>query len=221
MLYDSEYDKEAPVVLDARRLTSLELNKLLQSNDEMSLEYEVHLVSIMEDRVGSANGNNDKVVANNTKNNNLLQKQPANPYKIPKFKAPTHYIPPPLPPTSENQLNKMNSTTITSNNVPKNGGKYMIQSNEIDAAWDDDEDDDANRNNNNNVTEVVVHNVEYSCYSTKVDAANQVESPSNEAENVVTHSPTHPLTHSLTHSLTQDITNGADVLPYDANFWDD
>jgi hypothetical protein len=40
MLYDSEYDKEAPVVLDARRLTSLELNKLLQSNDEMSLDYQ-------------------------------------------------------------------------------------------------------------------------------------------------------------------------------------
>lgn len=204
MLYDSEYDKEAPVVLDARRLTSLELNKLLQSNDEMSLEYEVHLVSIIEDRVGSTNVNNDKIVANNTsatKNNNLLQKQPANPYKIPKFKAPTQYIPPPLPPTNENQLNKMNSTTITSNNLPKNGGKYMIQSDEIDAAWDDDEDDDGN-NNNNIVTEAVVHNVEYSCYSTKVDVTNQIESTNNEVENV-------------------DITNGADVLPYDANFWDD
>ncbi len=208
VLYDSEYDKEAPVVLDSRRLTSVELNKLLQSNDEMLIEYEVHLVSIIEDRVGLT-WTNSVGNSSSSKSSNFMPKQQANPYKIPKFKPPTQYIPPP-PSSNEIQVNSVNATTI-SNNIPKNGAKYVIQTNEIDALWDDDDDNDNNdvsKNNNicisNNGTEVAPPlplKVEYSCYSSKEVISN---SPELKIENENYNS-----------------NNGADVLPYDANFWDD
>ena len=180
----------------------------------MLIEYEVHLVSIIEDRVVPTCTNNNGVGnSSSSKSSNFMPKQPANPYKIPKFKPPTQYIPP--PPSNEIQLNSVNSTTI-SNNIPKNGAKYVIQTNEIDAVWDDDDDDDGNNHvNMNNDNHICMNNsnnnvetapplplkVEYSCYSSKEAVSNSPETK-NEDENY-------------------NSNNGADVLPYDVNFWDD
>lgn len=206
-------------MLDSRRLTSAELNKLLQSNDEMLIEYEGHLVSIIEDRVVPTRTNNNSVDhSSSSKSSNFAPKPPSNPYKIPKFKPPTQIIPP--PPSNEIQLSSVNSTSI-SNNIPKNGAKYVIQSNEIDAVWDDDDDNDNNyggKDNDNDVGDnngnyecnnyfetgsepLVQAKVEYSCYSSK-EAKTSSPEIKNQDENY-------------------NSTNGADVLPYDANFWDD